>query len=269
MGWGNSPLFEWECLDMEKINICVIGAAGRLGLCVLKALSQPEFAAQFNLVGAIVSSQSACRDKPVALLSALRTKLLFSENLQAHLDQTDVIIDCASAESTLQTLALAKAAQKKLIICATGFNAEQLNQIKQAAKTLPIVFAPNTSIGLNLTNAVAKWLGSKTPDHTDIQIIETHHVHKKDAPSGAAKQLAETVFEATDAHPSITSLRIGETVGEHTLLFTLNGEQIQLTHKAFDRSIFALGALRAATWVNQLNKPGYYTMDDVLLLNEK
>lgn len=254
---------------MEKINICVVGAAGRLGLCVLKALSQPEFVAQFNLVGAIVSPQSACRGKPVALLSALTTKLLFSEKLSSCLESTEVIIDCSSPESTLQTLELAKSAGKKVVICTTGFNSEQLNQIKHVAQILPVVFAPNTSIGLNLTNGLSKWLAEKLPKDTDIQIIETHHVHKKDAPSGAAKQLANSLFDVTDTHPSITSLRIGETVGEHTLLFTLNGEQIQLTHKALDRSIFAFGALRAATWVNQLNKPGYYTMNDVLHLNQK
>lgn len=251
---------------MEKMNICVVGAAGRLGLCILKALSQPEFSGKFSLIGAIVSPQSACRGKPVALLSALRTKLLFSENLQNTLENTDVIIDCSSPESTLQTLELAKSARKKLVICATGFTAEQLDYIKKSAKTFPLVFAPNTSIGLNLTNGLAKWLGAKIPEQTDIQIIETHHVHKKDAPSGAAKQLADSLFEVTDATPSITSLRIGETVGEHTLLFTLNGEQIQITHKAFDRSIFAIGALRAATWVNKLNQPGFYTMEDVLSL---
>lgn len=251
---------------MEKLNICVVGAAGRLGLCVLKALIQPAFSAQYTLVGAIVSKQSACRDKPVALLSGLGTKLLFSDNLEASLENAHVIIDCASAESSMHSLAVAKAKHKKVILCATGFSDEQQAQIQETAKTIPVVVAPNTSVGLNLTNALAKWLGTKIPAQTDIQIIETHHVHKKDAPSGAAKQLAKTIYEATDSEPSITSLRVGETVGEHTLLFTFQGEQIQLTHKAFDRSIFAIGALKAASWVNKINKAGLYKMDDVLQL---
>lgn len=253
---------------MDKLNICVVGAAGRLGLCVLKALLQPELSAQYTLVGAIVSKQSACHDKPVALLSGLGTKLLFSDNLEASLDNAHVIIDCASPESSMHSLAMAKAKHKKIVLCATGFTDEKQAQIQQAAKTLPVVVAPNTSVGLNLTNALTKWLSAHIPAQTDIQIIETHHVHKKDAPSGAAKQLARTIYEVTDSEPGITSLRVGETVGEHTLLFTLQGEQIQITHKAFDRSIFALGALRAASWLQKQTKPGLYTMESVLELTD-
>lgn len=252
---------------MEKLNICVVGAAGRLGLCVLKALMQPELSAQYTLVGAIVSKQSACHDKPVALLSGLGTKLLFSDNLEASLENAHVIIDCASAESSMHSLAAAKAKHKKVILCATGFTDEQQAQIQQAAKTVPVVLAPNTSVGLNLTNALTKWLSAHIPVKTDIQIIETHHVHKKDAPSGAAKQLAKTIQTVTHNEPNITSLRVGETVGEHTLMFTLQGEQLQITHKAFDRSIFAIGALKAATWLQKHNKAGLYTMNDVLNLN--
>jgi 4-hydroxy-tetrahydrodipicolinate reductase len=253
---------------MEKLNLCVVGAAGRLGLCVLKSLLQPEFADKINLVGAIVSNQSGYKNRPVVSEIGLKSSLVFSDDLSAYIKQADVILDCSSPESSMQTLALAKSAHKKLILCATGFTATQLDNIKQTAQVIPIVFAPNTSIGLNLTNAVTKLLCTKIPGNTDIQIIETHHVHKKDAPSGAAKQLANTVNAFTDSQPVITSMRIGETIGEHTVLFTLNGEQIQLTHKAFDRSIFALGALRAATWLNRVIQPAFYTMDDVLLLND-
>ncbi len=260
----------------HKINLCVIGAAGRLGLCVLNALLHSEFLGKFNLVGAIVSKQSAHQNQPVASLSNLQTKLRFTNDLSQLLasssDIIDIIIDCSLPESSLQTVNLiqqAKLVSKKLVLCATGFSFEQQETIRQAANFLSIVFVPNASIGMNLTHALAKYAAKKIPELTDIQILETHHVHKKDAPSGAAKQLANSIEQITGQFPTIRSTRVGETIGEHTLLFNLNGEQIQLTHKALDRSIFALGALRAATWVNQVTQPGFYTMEDVLFLNAK
>ena len=253
----------------KRFNICVVGAAGRLGSCVLKALLQPEYAQSIYLIGAIVSTRSVYLNKPVADLSGLDTKINFSDDLKKHVALADVIIDCSLPESSMHSLALAKAMNKKIVLCATGFTTEQQATIQQVAQLIPVIFAPNTSVGMNLTNALVKWLAEKVPVATDIQILETHHVHKKDAPSGAAKQLADTVYKVTDNHPVVTSMRLGEAIGEHTLFFTLQGEQIQLSHKAFDRSIFALGALRAAQWVNQATQAGFYTMDDVLSLNNK
>lgn len=256
---------------MNKINICLIGAAGRLGSCVLKALMQSKYSQEYNLVGAIVSKKSAYLNKSVKKIADLDldTDLLFSDNVEKYLSQLDLILDCSSPESSMHSLQLAKAANKKIILCATGFTSDQQAIIRQTAQFIPIVFAPNTSIGLNLTNAIAKFLTEKTSEKVDIQILETHHVHKKDAPSGAAKLLAETIYQATDKMPTIDSMRVGEVVGEHTLLFTLQGEQIQITHKAMDRSIFALGALRAAKWLSQVSQPEFYTMADVLRLNTK
>lgn len=257
----------------------MVGASGRLGRCILKALTQAAFLKQFNLVAAIVSMQSAYLDRVVSDepgLDALDSSLRFSANLSKYLDKpdlVDVIIDCSTPESSMHTLGLAKLLNKKLVLCATGFNPEQLDQITQAAKTMSIVFAPNTSIGMNLTNALTKWLAEKVPLETDIQVLETHHIYKKDAPSGSAKQLANSIHQAGErrqgAYPIVTSMRMGETVGEHTLFFNFAGEQIQITHKAFDRSVFAVGALTAANWLNQVIHPGFYTMEDVLLLNTK
>jgi 4-hydroxy-tetrahydrodipicolinate reductase len=239
-------------------------------------LAKPAYSEQFNLVAAIVSMQSPLKDKPVSHETGLDTSLLFSANLSKYLDHPnliDVIIDCSLPESSMHTLELAKLSNKKVVLCVTGFNPEQLDNIAKAAQTLPLVVAPNTSIGMNLTHVISKWIAEKVPLGTDIQILETHHIHKKDAPSGAARQLANGVHQAGKLrqldYPTITSMRQGETVGEHTLFFNFEGEQIQLTHKAFDRSIFALGAISAATWLNQITQPGFYTMEDVMLLNAK
>lgn len=261
---------------MDKLNLCLVGATGRLGLSVLKMLSQAEYSKQYNLVAAIVSKNSDYLNTSVASLSSIHTPLLFSEDLEKFLPQIQVILDCSLPAASMHNLALAQSAHKKMVLCATGFTSEQQASIQLAAQNIPVVVAPNTSMGMALTNRLIKSLAEKmsamTDIQTDIQIVETHHIHKKDAPSGAAKQLAQTILEKTDKKPLITSLRMGEVVGEHTLFFTVQGEQIQLTHRALDRSIFALGALRAAKWLAKVVQPGFYTMEnvleDVFLLNQ-
>jgi 4-hydroxy-tetrahydrodipicolinate reductase len=187
------------------------------------------------------------------------------------------IVDLASRESNIEIVAQcdqgdalepALKDQRPLVIGTTGHSPEQRRAVESVAKSLPIVLASNFSIGVNalfaLTSRAAEILGREFT----LEIIETHHRMKMDAPSGTAKTLAEILKKAreSDDEISIQSIREGEVVGEHTVIFAGPGERMELTHKASGREIFARGALRAAEWI--VGKPArLYTMQDVLGLS--
>jgi 4-hydroxy-tetrahydrodipicolinate reductase len=155
--------------------------------------------------------------------------------------------------------------RQPLVIGTTGHSAEQRSVIEKTAEFLPVVFASNFSVGVNALFALTKRAGDIFGDEFRAEIVETHHRMKKDAPSGSAKTLAEILSKAqniTDQVP-IQSIREGDVVGEHTVIFSGPGERLELTHRARSREIFARGALRAAEWV--IGKPpGLYAMQDVL-----
>lgn len=175
----------------------------------------------------------------------------------------EVIIDFTQPEGTETHLQLALQHKKPIVIGTTGLNEEQHRLIQEASKKIAVVFSPNMAIGVNilfkLTEIATKAFGKEY----DIAISETHHVHKKDSPSGTAKALGTLVEKVRGKLPPIQSFREGEVVGEHTIVFGSPREHLALMHRALDRSVFAEGALKAAKWV--LNKkPGLYSMADVL-----
>jgi 4-hydroxy-tetrahydrodipicolinate reductase len=177
----------------------------------------------------------------------------------------DVAIDFSNADAITEVSAAVLQHRKPLVIGTTGHSQEQRRLIEETAQSLPVVFASNFSIGVNvlfwLTRKAAEQLGGDF----DAEIIETHHKMKKDAPSGTAKTLAEVLkaTKKTQTEISIQSIREGDVVGEHTVIFRGPSERLELTHRAASREIFARGALRAAKWIiNQ--PPGLYSMQDVL-----
>jgi 4-hydroxy-tetrahydrodipicolinate reductase len=177
----------------------------------------------------------------------------------------DVAIDFSQADAITEICRAALERSKPLVIGTTGHSQEQRRVIKETAQSLPIVFASNFSIGVNvlfwLTHKAAEQLGSDF----DAEIVETHHKMKKDAPSGTAKTLAEVLKAAkkTQADIPIQSIREGDVVGEHTVIFNGPAECLELTHRAASREIFARGALRATKWI--IGKPpGLYSMQNVL-----
>lgn len=187
-----------------------------------------------------------------------------------EIGETDVLIDFSHPEATLPNLELAAKAKKGMVIGTTGHTPDQLEKIREYGKKIPVVLAPNMSVGVNvlaklLTDA-ARILGK---DFT-VKITETHHIHKKDKPSGTALQWARAVATGVgiDAGKiSIESIREGEVVGIHTIRLESAGEVLEFTHNAKSRDTFALGALRAAQWV--VGKPnGIYTMTDVLGISQ-
>jgi 4-hydroxy-tetrahydrodipicolinate reductase len=236
----------------ELLRIALVGAAGRMGqaMAAIAISENAEIMAKLDL-GRAISFRDA-----------------------------DVLIDFSSAEATDEICAAATKSETPLVIGTTGHSAEERRRIESAARTIPVVLAANFSVGVNallvLTELAAKILGPGF----DLEIIETHHRMKKDAPSGTAKTLAEVlqqvrktgtvrhgregmVGERERAEIGIHSVRGGDVVGEHTVIFAGDGERLELTHRASSRETFARGALRAARWT--IGKPaGLYSMRDVL-----
>jgi len=204
------------------------------------------------------------------------------DDLSSGLKQGDVIIDFSFHESTSEVIDQAIALGKPLVIGTTGHSAEVRAELLKKAAQVPCVWAGNYSVGVNLLNALTQQAAKVLSTDYDAEVIEMHHRFKKDAPSGTAARLLEILLESrklgaealrhgregipgerTDSEIGIHSLRGGDVIGEHTVMFAALGERIELTHKASDRGIFARGALRAAGWLKE-QKPGVYDMQDVL-----
>jgi 4-hydroxy-tetrahydrodipicolinate reductase len=227
----------------KPIRVLLIGAAGRMGKTIADlAKTDPhiEIAAQCDLGDAIDPAMKNC----------------------------DVAIDFSHADAIGGICQAALQNRKPLVIGTTGHTAEQRRTIEKTAQSLPIVFASNFSVGVNTLFWLARRAAELLGADFDPKISETHHKMKKDAPSGTAKTLAEILKQARKSASEIPiqSIREGEVVGDHTVLFAGSGEFLELTHRASTREIFARGALRAAQWV--VGKPaGLYTMQNVLGLS--
>ncbi len=224
----------------SPIRVLLVGAAGRMGKTIVdlaKGDPDVEIVAQCDLGDVIKPAMTKC----------------------------DVAIDFSHPDATEGICRAALQDRRPLVIGTTGHPPEQRHTIEKAAKSLAIVFASNFSVGVNalfsLTRSAAEMLGREF----DLEIIETHHRMKKDAPSGTAKTLAEVLRKARriDEQIPIKSIREADVVGEHTVIFSGPDERLELFHKADSRTAFARGALRAARWVIG-KSPGLYSMEDVL-----
>jgi 4-hydroxy-tetrahydrodipicolinate reductase len=183
-----------------------------------------------------------------------------SSNL-LELFKSDVIIDFSTPQSSLHLIKHA-INHKAMIVCGTtGFSKDEFNQIIEAGNSIPILYSANMSIGVNLIKYLLKNLVDKMPDNFDIDIIDIHHKHKKDNPSGTALMFKETLGLRNS---NILSIRAGEIYGSHEIYFSGNDEQIKISHQAFSRKIFAIGALKAAHFLYKIQKVGLYNIDDVL-----
>jgi 4-hydroxy-tetrahydrodipicolinate reductase len=216
----------------------LIGAAGRMGKTVL---------------------DMAQRDREIEIAGQCD----LGDSIEPAMKNCDVAIDFSQAGSIDEICRAVSQHGKSLVIGTTGHSQRQRKTIEETAHSVPIVLASNFSVGVNvlfwLTQKAAELLGADF----NPEIVETHHKMKKDAPSGTAKTLAEILKAARDSEIPIQSIREGDVVGEHTVIFGGGGESLELTHRAANRGIFALGALRAAKWIVG-KPPGLYSMQDVL-----
>ena len=265
-------------------RIAVMGAAGRMGKILIEAVGQAEGA---KLTAAVDRPDSSLIGADAGELAAQgKIGVTLAGDLNAVLDQFDVLIDFTHPSVTLKNLEICRRAGKAMVIGTTGFSPEERQQLEAAAQEIPIVFAANYSVGVNLCLKLLDTAARVLGDDVDIEIIEAHHRHKVDAPSGTALRMGEVVANAlgrdlqkvavygregqTGARERETSgfatVRAGDVVGDHTVLFAADGERVEITHKASSRMTFAKGAVRAALWL-QTQPAGLYDMQDVLGLN--
>lgn len=222
------------------MKILLVGARGRMGQAVAAAVQRDE---RLTISGAI--------DQGDALSPAV--------------ERCEVVIDFSVAEATPEVCRACAEHRRPLVLGTTGQSAEQREAVAVAAGVVPVVFASNFSVGVNVLFALTRRASELLGKNFDLDVIEMHHRTKKDAPSGTAKRLLEILHEVRggDAGIAAQSIRAGDIVGEHTVIFTGRGERLELTHRAASRENFAAGALRAARWVVQ-QPPGFYKMEDVL-----
>lgn len=230
------------------IKLGISGICGRMGLRIL-ALAQADKA--FNVAVGL-------EDNHHPSLGQVVSGVKVAADLN-DLVKCDCLIDFTSAAATMNNLAAALKFKKAIVIGTTGLSEEDKTKIKEVAKNIPIVFSPNMSIGVNVLFRLVKEAASKLTDYK-INIVEAHHVHKKDSPSGTAKRLAE-VSGRRDI--PIESIREGEIIGDHRVIFESDVDKIELFHSAKTRDIFAKGALAAAKFA-VTKKSGLFDMQDVL-----
>jgi len=245
---------------MSQPRVIINGAKGRMGRALVAA------AAELKL--------------PVAATVDV------GDDLAAALAKGDVVVDFSAHSATGKLIELAVTQKKPLVIGTTGHPAGEKQRLLALAAQVPTVWAGNFSVGVNLLFALTARAARVLGDDYDAELVEMHHRHKKDAPSGTAARLLELILEARKLGPDalrhgrsgitgertrkevgVHALRGGDVVGDHTVIFAGEGERVELTHKASDRAVFARGALRAAQWVVH-QPPGVYDMQDVLGLKD-
>lgn len=263
-------------------RLAIAGVSGRMGRTLLEAIGLD---AECTLAGAIDRADSPMTGQDAGAALGARTGVVVTDHIESALRDADTLIDFTRPEASFMYLDACVTQQKSIVIGTTGFDAAGTARIQAAARQIPIVFAPNMSVGVNVLMKLAELAAQALHEGYDIEIIEAHHRYKVDAPSGTALGLGRTVAQALQRDLAtcavygregvtgeraadtigFSTVRGGDIVGDHTLLFAGVGERIELTHKASSRATFAQGALRAAKWL-QGRAPGLYDMRDVLNL---
>ncbi|MBM7071540.1 4-hydroxy-tetrahydrodipicolinate reductase [Shewanella sp. 202IG2-18] len=265
----------------SKVRIALVGTTGRMGRVLVEAAKHDE---HIQLGAAIERQGSTLIGADAGELAGVGTlHVAVNDSLDAVRDDFDVLIDFTSPESTMKHIQWCQQNHKSIVIGTTGFSDEQKHMIAASAKNTRIVLAPNMSVGVNLMWKLLETAAQVIGEQSDIEIIETHHRHKKDAPSGTALKMGEVIAEtlnrnlddcAVYGREGITgerdretigfsTVRAGDVIGDHTALFATLGERLEITHKSSSRMTYATGAMRAALWL--VNQPeGLYDMQQVL-----
>lgn len=271
--------------NKKTINVGVIGAGGRMGRMLIEAVQDNP---QTTLNAAIErqgSSLVGADAGEVAAIGVLNVKIV--DDLKAVVNNIDVLIDFSLPDATEQNMQICAEHNVAMVIGTTGFNEQQEKVLSKASEKIAIVYAGNYSTGVNLSLKLLGMAAKAFGADADVEVIEAHHKHKIDAPSGTAFMMAEAVADArgqslkdvavygregqTGAREAgtigIHAIRGGEIIGDHTVMFIADGEVVEITHRARARMTFAAGAVRAGTWIVE-QSTGQYNMQDVLGLNE-
>ena len=267
-------------VNTRAISVAVAGASGRMGQMLVEAVRAAD---DCVLSGALDIAASPAIGHDAGAFAGQSTGVLITADIAQGLKNTRVLIDFTRPEGTMAHLALCRANGVAIVIGTTGFTDSQKAEIAQAAKHIPIMMAPNMSVGVNVTLKLLEMAAKALATGYDIEIIEAHHRHKVDAPSGTALKMGEVIAEALrrdlkdcavyaregvtgERDPSsigFATIRGGDIVGDHTVLFAGTGERIEITHKSSSRSTYAQGSLRAARFLAG-QKSGLFDMFDVL-----
>jgi len=269
---------------MENINIIVVGSSGKMGQAIIKEiLENPDL----HLVKALDLESSPRMGKDAGELLGIKSEILVSSDLSLENKEADILIDFTRPEASMNYLDFCLKNNLGYVLGTTGFSESEKNKISQAAKKIPICFAPNMSIGVNVLISLVEMATKSLHEEFDIEIMESHHKHKVDSPSGTALRLGEEVAKASNRNMKdhgvfsregvqnarknkdigFSVVRGGDIVGDHTVLYAGEGERIELTHKASSRTTFSKGAIKAARFLkNQAS--GLFDMFDVLNLKK-
>lgn len=265
---------------MSKIKIVVAGCSGRIGRILLENVQKSD---DLVLHGALDHTSSEQVGRDAGEITGVPCGVKITTDIASALRGADVLIDFTRPEGTLHHLSFCQKLGVRMVIGTTGFNAGQKEQLRAASQNIGIVFSPNMSVGVNLTFKLLEIAARILDKGYDIEIIEAHHRHKVDAPSGTALGMGEVIArtlgrnldecavygrsgvtgERDSSTIGFATIRGGDIVGDHTVLFAGTGERIEISHKASSRTTFALGALRAARFL-QTHPAGMYDMQDVL-----
>ncbi len=266
------------------MKVAIVGAAGRMGGRLIHAVGEAQ---GLELVGATERSGHPQLGMDAGLVAgAGELGVTISADLAAVMEQADVLIDFTFPEVTLQNMEICARLGKMIISGSTGFTPDQKARVAQYAEQIPVILAPNMSVGVNACFKLLKEAARILGDDFDVEIVELHHNKKKDSPSGTAVRMGEVVAETlgrdynqvanyhregmcgarSKDEIGMQTVRGGDIVGEHTVYFIGMGERIEISHRAMSRDMFARGAARACQWL-QGKGPGLYDMQDVLELN--
>lgn len=268
------------------VKAVVTGAAGRMGGRIISLIRETQ---GIELSGALEREGHPAVGKDAGIFAGVGSiGVLITSRIGEVIGSADVVIDFTAAEASLENLRAASASKKAIVIGSTGFTPSQMEQVKEHCKHVPCVLSPNMSVGVNVMLKVLHDTARILGDEYDVEIVEAHHRLKKDAPSGTAIKMAQVLADALGRdleevgvyarrgiigergkkEIGIQTLRAGDIVGDHTVMFGGLGERLEFTHRAHTRDNFARGAVRAALWVVGVN-PGLYDMQDVLGLKKE
>ena len=274
-----------ENTNKQAIKVGVIGAGGRMGRMLIEAVQDNSQTALNAAIERQGSSLVGADAGEVAAIGRLEVQVV--DDLKVVINDIDVLIDFSLPDATEQNMQICAANNVAMVIGTTGFNEQQEQVLAKASEKVAIVYAGNYSTGVNLSLKLLGMAAKAFGEDADVEVIEAHHKHKIDAPSGTAYMMAEAVAEARGQNLKdvavygregqtgerkagtigIHAIRGGEIIGDHTVMFIADGEVVEITHRARARMTFAAGAVRAATWVIK-QEVGQYNMQDVLGLND-